>query len=280
MFFRNDHAKMIAVMMAAATLLCAGCASKEPAADTEGTTTNVAVTTTTTAPVTMETKIGRCTATDYIVRDEPSLDASSPGGLLKDEEVVILGREGDWFKIQYGDGIGYVNAQYITIISDPTTTLPVRTTLATTTKATTTVPTTAPTQIGRVEADEEIVVRGEPNEDAESVGNLPAGEEIVIIDQNGDWYEVEIDGNKGYVNVEDITIVTTTTKKGETTTTKKGETTTTKKGETTTKAGNNGTKTTASGGNAAVTTTTSVQTDNVEFEFEDIPGTVVIDQWD
>lgn len=49
------------------------------------------------------------------VRDLPSTDGEKLGGLAKAQEVQITGqcKETNWYRIQYGDGIGYVSNDYL-----------------------------------------------------------------------------------------------------------------------------------------------------------------------
>ena len=57
---------------------------------------------------------GYCVADpSMFVRSAPHLFAETVGGLAYGDKVQILSRSGDWFCIAFGDGTGYVSAQYI-----------------------------------------------------------------------------------------------------------------------------------------------------------------------
>lgn len=130
---KRTLALLMCVVLAVA--LC-GCFGKdEPAPDTTPTTVEV----TTTQPTTAATTAGDQPFTGYVnastLRVRPSADtAGEPiGGLSFGDTVSVIGREGDWYKITFKDGVGYVSAQYIQ------DTLPTEGTAAGTTVADTTV---------------------------------------------------------------------------------------------------------------------------------------------
>ena len=69
-------------------------------------------------------KFGTVTNTSGLnVRTGPSTNHSPIGGVDKNERVEIVGQTGEWYKIKYGSGYGYVSALWVTIESD--TTMPV-----------------------------------------------------------------------------------------------------------------------------------------------------------
>lgn len=99
------------------------------------TTTVSAAATTTTAPAIPEgtPSVGWCNATSMHIRSGPGTDYGAIGGLVTGEKVDILGREGDWYKIKFKDGVGYVSAQFISSTVVTTTMAPATTTAAPTT---------------------------------------------------------------------------------------------------------------------------------------------------
>ncbi len=119
----------------------AGCQSKSDndtssAASAAETTTQAATlpstetTTPTTAPAAPEAGTGYCSVESLIVRGGPGTDYYGIGGLKFGEQVEILSREGDWFRIAFQpgpDGVGYVSAQYIQGAPPAPTTAPMTT---------------------------------------------------------------------------------------------------------------------------------------------------------
>ncbi|MCI9415398.1 MAG: SH3 domain-containing protein [Clostridiales bacterium] len=79
-------------------------------------TTTPDTTTTTAAPTSPGTVEGKgyCNSDDGLrIRSGPGTDYQGIGGLKYGEEVSILGREGDWYKIVFKETGGYVSAQFI-----------------------------------------------------------------------------------------------------------------------------------------------------------------------
>lgn len=80
-------------------------------ASTEATTASTeAPVVTTAAPV---TDIGYVNATTMHIRSGPGTDYGAIGGLKMGDQVKILGKEGDWYKIEFKETGGYVSAQFI-----------------------------------------------------------------------------------------------------------------------------------------------------------------------
>ena len=122
--------KRIGGMLVAAmglSLLLAACGSG-PAEEshapestpTSTTATTTTITTTTTAPL---PSVGYCTADPSMhVRVAPGPYEEVIGGLAWGEQVNIVGKEGDWYRITFKDGFAYVSAQYIADVSPAETT--------------------------------------------------------------------------------------------------------------------------------------------------------------
>jgi len=58
--------------------------------------------------------MGKVDATSLNVREEPSKDADKVTSLKDGTRVEVLDKEGEWYKIRYGENVrGYVMAEYI-----------------------------------------------------------------------------------------------------------------------------------------------------------------------
>ncbi len=110
-FKRVASMLVVLAMFVSAMVGCSTGADDDTAA-----TTTTAVTTTVTTTTTQHAVLD---ASDVIVRDGPGFDYEAIGGISYQEDIVIIGREGDWFKIQFGDGVGYINAQYVNVDGEP-----------------------------------------------------------------------------------------------------------------------------------------------------------------
>ncbi len=106
--------KYICLILATAVLLTAvGCTAPQNNADA---TSNTTVKTTAPLP-----QFGYITADSMRVRGEANLKAEIIGGINFGEKVEILGKNGDWYQIRFGDGFGYISGQYISFTA-PTST--------------------------------------------------------------------------------------------------------------------------------------------------------------
>jgi len=96
----------------ALTMACAGCSgAPEETAPTTTTAPSTTVVTTTTQNAAMNSEVN--------VRSGPGFEYEVLGGVPAKQPIVIVGREGDWYKIEHGDGYGYVNAHYVDVDGAP-----------------------------------------------------------------------------------------------------------------------------------------------------------------
>lgn len=110
--------KRAAALSLVLCLMAMGLAACSPSDDDTAQTTTTAATTTTVATTTTMKK-AVLEADNLSVRSGPGFDEEVIGGIFKGDELEIIGREGDWFKINFGDGEGYVNAQYVDVEDAP-----------------------------------------------------------------------------------------------------------------------------------------------------------------
>lgn len=122
-----------AVCTATLTLALTGCFGR----DTEGADTPVATTAaettamaaaTTTAATAAYPFTGYINASTLHVRPSAGTDGDAIGGLKFGDTVTVTDREGDWYRIAFGDKIGYVSAQYVQDTPPSVTTAPAATT--------------------------------------------------------------------------------------------------------------------------------------------------------
>ncbi len=101
-----------AAMTATLLIACVGCGSA-PVETAEPTTTapSTTVVTTTTQNAAMNSEVN--------VRSGPGFEYEVLGGVPAMQPIVIVGREGDWYKIEHGDGYGYVNAHFVDVDGAP-----------------------------------------------------------------------------------------------------------------------------------------------------------------
>ncbi len=126
-----------AACAAALSLALTGCFGRDtegadtPVAPTE-TTTVAATTAATTAATAAYPFTGYVNASTLHVRPSAGTDGDAIGGLQFGDAVTVTDREGDWYRITFKNGIGYVSAQYVQDTPPVATTAPVETTTAAT----------------------------------------------------------------------------------------------------------------------------------------------------
>ena len=110
------------------------------------------------------------------LRGEASTNSKILGNAAKNEVVVLLGREGDWYKVNYNLTVGYMHKDY----------------LKTATKE------NAELGYGKVTASA-VNLRQKPTTASASLGTVSGGSKCYIIGVNEGWYKV-ISGSKiGYI---------------------------------------------------------------------------------
>ncbi len=102
------------------------------------------------------------------------------GSFSSGAKVVIVGREGDWYKIKYGGGTAYVHSDYVVTGSSSSTPAP----------------STPPTSTGVVNADPSLNVRTGPW--GTIIGSFSNGSRVTILGREGDWYRVSYNGQTAY----------------------------------------------------------------------------------
>lgn len=124
------------------------------------------------------------------VRKEPDTSAEIVGKMQNDAGCEILETAGEWYKIQSGKVSGYVKAEYI-ITGDEAAAKAeeIKKTIATVTTQT-------------------LNVRVEMNTDCTILALMPEGEELEVTEDYGDWVQIDLDGDVGYVSKEYVEIST------------------------------------------------------------------------
>lgn len=133
---------VVALLCTAIIALAAtGCFGSGEGGDTTATTTTVATTTTAADTTTTTARAypftGYVNATTLNVRPTADTSGEAIGGLKFGDTVTVIDREGDWYKINFRSGIGYVSAQYVQDTMPASTTSGAETTTAADTTTTT-----------------------------------------------------------------------------------------------------------------------------------------------
>ena len=112
------------------------------------------------------------------VRTAPSTQAKIIGYLQRGQTVQVTDRNGKWLKVKQNTQTGWVASDYLVPVSS---------------NATNPVPPAIQTKTGTVAVDS-LNVRAEPSLQANVIQKLTYGQEVRIVGETTDWYQINING--------------------------------------------------------------------------------------
>jgi uncharacterized protein YgiM (DUF1202 family) len=118
------------------------------------------------------------------IREAADADSSIVGKLPENAGCEIISEENGWLHITSGEVEGYVSAEYILTGEEAIARAD-----------------EVAAEIATVTADT-LRVRQEPSTDAEIVALMSKGEEVEVVAHSGDWIQVNVDNETGYVSSE------------------------------------------------------------------------------
>lgn len=130
------------------------------------------------------------------VRAGANSSSGVSGSLKKGENVNIVGKYGDWYKIEYNSSYGYVSSKYINI-NGQNTTVAKTPTVSTPAAPTNNSPTAKSGIVSLSDKSSTLNLRNNPNGGV--LTTLNQGTKVQILDSNGSWYKVNANGKIGYV---------------------------------------------------------------------------------
>lgn len=135
-------------------------------------------------------------STNLRVRSGASTSSSILGYLTNNTEVNIVGSEGEWYKIQYNSGYGYVSKEYITTNNTESNNT-----------GNTSASETEVNKTGYVYnvSSGGLRVRKEPSTSSTVLGTLYSGNSVNIVGETGDWYKIKYNSSYAYVHKDYIT---------------------------------------------------------------------------
>lgn len=122
------------------------------------------------------------------IRAVPAMDGRLVGKLPKDAACEVLSSDGEWAHIKSGNVDGYVSCEFLL------------TGLQAKWKAEELVSTVATVMV------DSLNVREEANLDAAVITMMPKGEELEVVESDGDWVQVYMDDEKVYVFAEYVKV--------------------------------------------------------------------------
>ena len=144
-------------------------------------------------------------STNLRVRSGASTSSSILGYLTNNAKVTIVGSEGEWYKIKYNNGYGYVSKEYITTNLDSTNNTENNNTGNNNTGNSDSAE--AMNSVGVVtNVSSNLRVRKQPSSSAVVLGYLLNNENVNITGKEGSWYKINFKGSVGYVSADYIKI--------------------------------------------------------------------------
>ena len=116
------------------------------------------------------------------VRSGPGLSYGVIGSLKKNQKVTVLSTSGDWLEIKMDNGTGWI-ASWYTVNTEAV----------------------GSKIISNVNS---LNVRSGPSINSSVIGQLNLGDEATYNNKNGDWAQIQINGQEGWVHTDYISIVT------------------------------------------------------------------------
>ncbi|PWL52413.1 MAG: hypothetical protein DBY38_10795 [Clostridium cadaveris] len=119
------------------------------------------------------------------IRKGPGTTYDAIGWLYNDDNVEILGREGQWFKIKNNDTIGYCHEDYIKEVrQDDTEIVPEN-------------PLTGKGEVINITSN--LRIRSSASTSSSVLGYLNNGDSFDILGKEGQWYQISHNGTQGYI---------------------------------------------------------------------------------
>ncbi|MGI5885715.1 MAG: SH3 domain-containing protein, partial [Candidatus Spyradocola sp.] len=116
------------------------------------------------------------------VRSGAGTNYSKIGSLTNGASVNVVASNGDWYRIEYGNGYGYVMKTYVKLVSSGS-----GSSSSGDANQTTAVTTTA------------VNLRKEGTTSSDKLGTFPKGTRVVVLEKGSSWSRVDISGNQGYM---------------------------------------------------------------------------------
>ena len=110
------------------------------------------------------------------VRENPNMNAAVVTVLDQGDQVVILSKDGDWYRISCEDLTGFIKCEYLTLVEE-----------------------------GQADLGSAMVkvdtanIRAAADEESGAVTSIDSEDVITITGITNGWYEVDVDGSTGYI---------------------------------------------------------------------------------
>lgn len=123
------------------------------------------------------------------IRSEAAKESQLVGKLYKNNVGRVLSEENGWYKIESGNVVGYVSAEYVTVADEEKIRAAGRRTAIVTTQT--------------------LFVRKGPSTDTPVIDMVPEHEDLTVVDESNEgWIGVSVDGGNGFVSADYVELST------------------------------------------------------------------------
>lgn len=154
-------------------------------------------------------------STNLRVRSGASTSSAILGYVTNNTEVSIVGTEGEWYKIQYNSGYGYVHKDYVLVDGNSNNNSGSNNNTNTGNDNNNSNNNSGNTGATDVEVNKTgyvynvssagLRVRKEPNTNCTVLGTLYSGNSVNIVGETGSWYKIKYNSSYAYVHKDYIT---------------------------------------------------------------------------
>jgi len=123
---------------------------------------------------------GQIMADGVKVRKSPDTKSDALTELNCGEAVTVLAEDGNWYRVKFGDVLGYVRKDYVF--------------------------TNSAGSRGAYAVSDTAVLMGAPSQNSYTVCALAAGQGLKVKALIGEWYYAVVDSHAGYIHRTDVTI--------------------------------------------------------------------------
>ena len=131
------------------------------------------------------------------IRNKSGLDSDIIGVLRNNDNVEILGEEGNWYKISYNNSIGYIFKEYVHISNKNIS--KEKNTNIDTVKSQPVKSETSNEKIGVVSVSYKLNVRDGATLSSKIIDCLSDNDIVKVIGEDGEWYKINHNGKVAYV---------------------------------------------------------------------------------
>lgn len=123
------------------------------------------------------------------IRSEAAKGSQAVGKLYKNNVGRVLGEENGWYKIESGNVVGYVSAEYVTVADEEKIRAAGRRIAIVTTQT--------------------LFVRKGPSTETPVIDMVPEHEDLTVVDESNEgWIGVSVDGGNGFVSADYVELST------------------------------------------------------------------------